>query len=70
MVLGFVCVYACVCVCVWGGGRGIHHPSGTEIPRRGMGVLSEEPSVGGGGYGYFLESHDIKWFWYSVTKIH
>ena len=20
VVLGFVCVYACVCVCVWGGG--------------------------------------------------
>ena len=62
VVLGFVCV------CVWGGGGGvIHDPSGTEIPSGVWGSNRKNHPLGG-GYEYFLESHNTKWFWYLKKK--
>ena len=40
-------------------GGGHHKPSGTEIPRGCGGVKIKKTSVGGGGYGYFLELHNL-----------
>ena len=42
-----------------GGGGCPARPSGTEI-RGGWGVKLKKSSVGGGGYGYFLEPHICK----------
>ena len=67
-----------VCVCVgWGGGVLYMTPLEQKF-RGGYGGLIGRTIRGGGGYGYFLESHNIKWFWHlkkkkvntnSVTKI-
>ena len=39
------------------GGGGEYGQTRWNGKSRGMGVKLEKPSVGGGGYGYFLEPH-------------
>ena len=59
-----LCVCMSVCVCVGGGGgRGVLYMTPLEQKfRGGYGGLIGRTIRGGGGYGYFLESHNIKWF--------